>query len=188
MKAEGLEGDPDQPPPPGDDLDSILSQFASLDASNDTATTTVLLNPPAPRANLSLTSVGGSGGGSDVFVIYGGEYYDGATNVCNSDVFTFDPVKKMWKEHGYSGLCPPPRCSHQSVVFNGGLYVFGGELAGVDVYHHYHDFWRLDLKTYKWAKQAPNEKNRPPSPRSGHRMFVWRGYIVLFGGFFEQVS
>ena len=45
---------------------------------------------------------------------------------------------------------------------------------------------RLDLKTYKWSLLHPNDKNRPPSPRSGHRMFSWRGYIVLFGGFFEQ--
>lgn len=44
------------------------------------------------------------------------------------------------------------------------------------------DFWRLDLKTNAW--EAIEEKGGP-SPRSGHRMVVWRNYLVVFGGFYE---
>lgn len=140
---EGSEAlDVDTLDPQADDLDSILAKFAALDAANDAVESTSLAAPPPPRANLSVTFVGGAGGGGDAFVLYGGEYYDGRTNVCNSDVIVYDPGKKIWKEHCYQGMCPPPRCSHQAVAFNGGLYVFGGELAGVDVYHHYHDLWR----------------------------------------------
>ena len=134
--------DGEGPDPLADDLDSILAKFAALDAANDAVSSTALASPPPPRANLSVTYAGGAGGGGDSFVLYGGEYYDGRTNVCNSDVIVYDPAKKTWKEHCYQGICPPPRCSHQAVAFNGGIYVFGGELAGVDVYHHYHDLWR----------------------------------------------
>lgn len=44
------------------------------------------------------------------------------------------------------------------------------------------DFWRLDLKTNAW--EALDDKGGP-SPRSGHRMVVWRNYLVVFGGFYE---
>ena len=74
----------------------------------------------------------------------------------------------------YSGKKPLPRCSHQSVVFSGGLYVFGGELSARDSYHHYHDLWKLDLKTWKWEELKPRKGDRYPSSRSGHRVLVWR--------------
>jgi hypothetical protein len=71
------------------------------------------------------------------------------------------------------------------------VYIFGGEYATLDQFHHYQDMWALDLKTNTWSEVAvPNHgaaKAERPSPRSGHRMLVWRGYIVLFGGFYEAL-
>lgn len=40
----------------------------------------------------------------------------------------------------------------------------------------------MDIKTNAW--ECITVKGGP-SPRSGHRMVVWRNYLVLFGGFYE---
>jgi N-acetylneuraminic acid mutarotase len=47
----------------------------------------------------------------------------------------------------------------------------------------YRDLWRLDTKTNAW--ESLELQGRSPSPRSGHRMAVWRNFLVLFGGFYE---
>jgi len=45
--------------------------------------------------------------------------------------------------------------------------------------------WCLDVKTNIWKEvKAVGDV---PSARSGHRMVVWRGFIVLFGGFYEAM-
>lgn len=45
--------------------------------------------------------------------------------------------------------------------------------------------WYLDIKTNIWTEiRATGDI---PSARSGHRMVVWRNYIVLFGGFYEAM-
>lgn len=47
-----------------------------------------------------------------------------------------DEKPAMWKSIS-SPNTPPPRCSHQSVVYRDHLYVFGGEFATADQFHHY---------------------------------------------------
>jgi hypothetical protein len=42
---------------------------------------------------------------------------------------------------------------------------------------------RLDLKTNQW-EELPQQKDTP-SARSGHRMVVYRNFLLLFGGFYE---
>jgi N-acetylneuraminic acid mutarotase len=62
------------------------------------------------------------------------------------------------------------------------MYVFGGEFATAWQFHHYRDLWRFDLDRNVWeALDTPTG----PSPRSGHRMVVWKHFLVLFGGFYE---
>lgn len=39
------------------------------------------------------------------------------------------------------------------------------------------------LQTSAWEKLEMSGK--APSPRSGHRMVIWRNQLVLFGGFHE---
>eukprot|EP01052_Picozoa_sp_SAG31_P040370 SAG31_NODE_5829_length_2306_cov_1.319891_2_plen_89_part_00 len=50
------------------------------------------------------------------------------------------------------------------------MFVFGGEFSNPNQtqFHHYRDFWRLDLQTNEWAKI--DAKGRGPTARSGHRM------------------
>lgn len=80
---------------------------------------------------------------------------------------------------------PPPRCSHQAAYYKDRLYIFGGEYATPDHFHHYKDMWSLDLKTNEWTEIKPSGDS--PSARSGHRMLVWRNFLVLFGGFYEAL-
>ena len=45
--------------------------------------------------------------------------------------------------------------------------------------------WSLDIKTNVWTEIKPT--GDVPTARSGHRMLVWRNYIVLFGGYYESI-
>ena len=92
----------------------------------------------------------------------------------------------VWKRIQSPPPNPPARCSHTTVYHNNALYVFGGELATAEKYHHYKDMWKFDLKTNLWMEIKPRGGLAPPS-RSGHRCIVWRHYMVMFGGFFEAL-
>mmetsp|Transcript_16016 Transcript_16016/g.34847 ORF Transcript_16016/g.34847 Transcript_16016/m.34847 type:complete len:872 (-) Transcript_16016:57-2672(-) len=96
------------------------------------------------------------------------------------------PNPGVWRRILSPSPIPPARCSHTTVCYNNSLYVFGGELATAEKYHHYKDMWRFDLKTNLWTELIPRGGHAPPS-RSGHRCIVWRHYMVLFGGFFEAL-
>jgi hypothetical protein len=51
-------------------------------------------------------------------------------------------------------------------------------------FFHYKDFWQLDLKTFAWEDLTSMMKPLP-SPRSGHRMALWKHFIAMFGGFYD---
>lgn len=190
-----------------EDIELILQEFVRKDAER-TQVTVEAAAQPSPRANFTLSALP-----SGELLLFGGEYFDGDVNVCYNDLYrwSLDANVHDWKLIS-SPNSPPPRCSHQSVVYRDHLYVFGGEFATADQFHHYRvrvfillvymvgltgshllphtlvyvcihqDFWRLDLKTNAW--EAIEEKGGP-SPRSGHRMVVWRNFLVVFGGFYE---
>ncbi|ETL24800.1 hypothetical protein L916_21258 [Phytophthora nicotianae] len=183
-----------------EDIELILQEFRKKDAER-TQVTIEAAPQPTPRANFTLSALP-----SGEMLLFGGEYFDGDVNVCYNDVFKWNldvkqpqsaeevqqAVKEApseaealrdaaWKNIS-SPNSPPPRCSHQSAVYRDHLYVFGGEFATADQFHHYRDLWRFDLKTNAWEEL---EVKGGPSPRSGHRMVVWRNYLVVFGGFYE---
>src|SRR5690606_22839939 len=49
-------------------------------------------------------------------------------------------------------------------------------------FYHYGDFWQLSTQSREWTK-IEGKKGPSPSARSGHRMVMWKNYVVLFGGF-----
>ena len=49
-------------------------------------------------------------------------------------------------------------------------------------FHHYRDLWAFDIGNKAWERYDTKVK---PSARSGHRMALWKNYIVLFGGFHD---
>jgi N-acetylneuraminic acid mutarotase len=144
---------------------------------------------PLPRANATLEYCADDGrgkkGGEHIWY-FGGEYYDGQENFILDELLRFDTTKKEWKRvvTPPSSLKPPPRCAHSCVSYKNKLYVWGGELATADQYHHYRDLWKFDTTTLEWTEITARN---PPSARSGHACVVWKNYMVIFGGFFEAL-
>ena len=169
-KADGADSDED-------DIEAILGEFRARE-ERKTAVTITTVDQPSPRSNFTMTALPNGD-----MLMFGGEFCDGSGTVVYNDMFRWNVEKGEWRQIE-SPNTPPPRCSHQAVYHNEKLYVFGGEYATLDQFHHYRDMWQLDIKTHSWTELAPC--GECPSARSGHRMCVWRGYIVLFGGFYEQ--
>ena len=72
---------------PEEDIDALIESFNKKQSVADAPPSVeAMLTPPAPRANASMTFVGGAAGGDDVLVFFGGELFDGAVNVCNNEV------------------------------------------------------------------------------------------------------
>ncbi|KAI0078590.1 galactose oxidase [Panus rudis PR-1116 ss-1] len=139
--------------------------------------------PPSRRANATLTPCPN---GNHLWCI-GGEYFsdDGKAYFYN-DVFRYSPEKDEWRKF-VSPTCPGPRSAHAVVaspVGGGKLFLFGGEFSSLyqNSFHHYRDFWCFDISTHSWDRIDTKIR---PSARSGHRMAIWKHYIVLFGGFYD---
>ena len=167
-----------------DNLDDLLELYRRKDEAVSTTVLEKMDGFPAPRANFSLTHCDDKNGHVYVF---GGEYYDGIQNVVVDELFRFDPQKGDWRRVVTPAPRPSPRCAHSCVYYSGALYVLGGEFGTADEYHHYKDIWRFDLKTLKWEEIQPRSIGTHFSPRSGHSAFLWKHYMVVFGGFYEAL-
>ncbi|KAI8621697.1 hypothetical protein BC830DRAFT_1057953 [Chytriomyces sp. MP71] len=163
-----------------EDIDLILSNFQREQEARQ-AVTEEHCEPPSRRscgvfvANpIDLNEL----------LLFAGEFYNGQKVALFNDFFVYNIEKNDWRKY-ISPNSPGPRSSHQLVITNAGrAYLFGGEFISPNqtTFFHYKDFWSLDLKTYSWEKL---EVGRKPSPRSGHRMVLWKHYIILFGGFYD---
>ncbi|KAG1762523.1 hypothetical protein EDD22DRAFT_823271 [Suillus occidentalis] len=139
--------------------------------------------PPSRRANATLTPCPS---GNYLWCI-GGEFFsdDGKAYFYN-DVYRYNPDKDEWRKF-VSPTCPGPRSAHAvvaSAAGGGKLFLFGGEFSSLhqNTFHHYRDFWCFDISTHSWDRLDTKIR---PSARSGHRMAMWKHYIVLFGGFYD---
>jgi N-acetylneuraminic acid mutarotase len=136
---------------------------------------------PLPRANATLEH-GADDKNRDFLYLFGGEYFDGIENIVLDELLRFDCRKREWKQILTLPPRPSPRCAHSCVAYKSSLFVFGGEMATADAYHHYRDLWKFDFNALQWIEITA--KN-PPSARSGHACFVWKHFMILIGGFFE---
>jgi N-acetylneuraminic acid mutarotase len=69
-------------------------------------------------------------------LLFGGEFCDGETTTVYNELFRWHVERNEWKQIE-SLNTPPPRCSHQAVHFKDKMYIFGGEYATLDQFHHY---------------------------------------------------
>ncbi|RYY32766.1 hypothetical protein EON62_04970, partial [archaeon] len=165
-----------------DSIEVIMASLACEDAKK-TAVHVSTVERPSARANASVNVLP-----SGEMIVFGGEFWDGAVNVCYNELYRCNPAKGEWSLIT-SPNTPPRRCSHQAALVSMGanyqLYVNGGEFATNLQFYHYADTWRLDLATNKWTRV---ESKKAPSARSGHRMIAWRNYLVLFGGFYQAFT
>ncbi|KAJ3289497.1 hypothetical protein HDU79_004033 [Rhizoclosmatium sp. JEL0117] len=163
-----------------EDIDLILSNFQKeLEAKE--AVTEEHCAPPSRRSCGAFVA---NPIDLNELILFAGEYYNGQKVALFNDFFIYNIEKNDWRKY-ISPNSPGPRSSHQLVITNAGRgFLFGGEFVSPNqtTFFHYKDFWALDLKTYTWEKLEVGKK---PSPRSGHRMVLWKHYIILFGGFYD---
>ncbi|GJN02534.1 hypothetical protein PR202_ga19896 [Eleusine coracana subsp. coracana] len=142
-----------------DDIDAILKSIQKEEAKKKEVHVEENVPAPSPRSNCST-------------FVYG-------------DLYRYDVEKNEWKLVS-SPNSPPPRSAHQTVAWKNNIYMFGGEFTSPNQerFHHYKDFWTLDLKTNQWEQILAKGC---PSARSGHRMILYKHKIVLFGGFYDTL-
>lgn len=127
------------------DIEAILAEFTAKEQAR-VAVTITPVSQPSRRANFSMTALP-----NGELLMYGGEYSDGEKTEVYSELFRWNVEKNEWRQIE-SLNTPPPRCSHQSVLYNEKIYMFGGEYATLDQFYHYKDLWELDLKTNAWTE------------------------------------
>ncbi|PHT53725.1 hypothetical protein CQW23_08187 [Capsicum baccatum] len=167
---------------PEDDIDAILLSIQKEEAKKKEIHIEENVPAPSPRSNCSLNV---NPLKETELVLYGGEFYNGNKTFVYGDLYRYDVEKQEWKLIS-SPNSPPPRSAHQAVAWKNYLYIFGGEFTSPNQerFHHYKDFWVLDLKTNQWEQL--NYKGCP-SPRSGHRMILYKHKIIVFGGFYDTL-
>jgi len=167
---------------PEEDIESILAAFKKEQEELYKVTEEVVGNPPSRRANATFSPHPTN---NNELILFGGEFYDGQKVHMYNDLYRYSIDKDEWKKIT-SPNSPGPRSAHQIAIMpTGTLFLFGGEFISPNEtqFFHYKDFWQFDLKTNQWDKLEIKQK---PSARSGHRMAVWKNYIVLFGGFYDN--
>ncbi|KAK6250201.1 hypothetical protein SCA6_004206 [Theobroma cacao] len=167
---------------PEDDIDAILLSIQKEEAKKKEVHIDENVPAPSPRSNCTLSI---NPLKETELVLYGGEFYNGSKTFVYGDLYRYDVEKMEWKLVS-SPNSPPPRSAHQAVAWKNYLYIFGGEFTSPNQerFHHYKDFWMLDLKTNQWEQL--NLKGCP-SPRSGHRMVLYKHKIIVFGGFYDTL-
>nr|XP_043614969.1 kelch domain-containing protein 4 [Erigeron canadensis] len=167
---------------PEDDIDAILLNIQKEEAKKKDVHVEENASRPSPRSNCSLSI---NPLKESELILYGGEFYNGTKTFVYGDLYRYDIDKGDWKLVS-SPNSPPPRSAHQAVAWKNYLYIFGGEFTSPNQerFHHYKDFWMLDLKTNQWEQL--NYKGCP-SPRSGHRMVLYKHKLVVFGGFYDTL-
>ncbi|KAI9087591.1 hypothetical protein K1719_030461 [Acacia pycnantha] len=167
---------------PEDDIDAILLSIQKEEAKKKEVHVEDNVPAPSPRSNCTLTV---NPLKETELILYGGEFYNGNKTFVYGDLYRYDVEKMEWKLIS-SPNSPPPRSAHQAVAWKNYVYIFGGEFTSPNQerFHHYKDFWMLDLKTNQWEQL--NLKGSP-SPRSGHRMVLYKHKIIVFGGFYDTL-
>lgn len=164
-----------------DDIDQILQDFHKNQVKMFQVNTEINCDPPSRRANATMIV---NPLNQSELIMFGGEYFNGKTVQMYNDLYRYNIEKNEWRKFTCPNS-PQPRSSHQMAATPGGLlFLWGGEFVSPNEtsFFHYKDFWMLDLKTNEWEKLEV--KGRPP-PRSGHRIVIWKHFLVIFGGFFD---
>jgi N-acetylneuraminic acid mutarotase len=170
-----------------DDVEAMLAKFA-LEVAAKPGTPLIETDCPAPSPRVNSSFIPHIAPKVNDVIMFGGEAIDpvsGKVKVFN-DLYKLNAEKAKWTKIT-SNPCPAPRCAHQSIIYKGQMYVFGGEITSPNQerFHHYREMWRMDLATFEWD-QLPMKGSSCPSARSGHRMILHKNKAVMFGGFFDD--
>jgi len=144
----------------------------------------VSVEAPSHRSSFSITAHPDN----PEIIFFGGEFYNGQKTTMFNDLLIYNLKRGEWSSIR-SPAGPPPRSSHQAVAVSQGggqLWVFGGEFTSPteSQFYHYKDLWCFHFSSRRWEKVvAPGG----PSARSGHRMVQIKKWLVVFGGFHDNL-
>ena len=149
------------------EFDSIKNSFAQIKQTGDV---------PKARDDHSCSQID-----EESIVIFGG-FVEGSR--CN-EIFVAkkNGLNLEWKQVGTdSPQAPCPRNSHTSVVYEGKLYIFGGQDDDTDKLC---DLWEFDLVSGIFTQIELPASSYVPSARSGHSANIYNGKMYIFGGILE---
>ncbi|RCK64275.1 Kelch repeat-containing protein 3 [Candida viswanathii] len=162
-----------------DDIDAILEKYAQ-EQLEFTEIKVEVCDRPSKRLNPTL--VANPLHNKRELILFGGEVNEGHVSKFYNDLYTYSIDNDTWRKIS-SKNAPLPRSSHAMCSHPSGVVLmFGGEFSSPkqSTFYHYGDTWILDVETKEWQKL---DVKKGPSARSGHRLAVWKNYIILHGGF-----
>lgn len=163
----------------GIDMDELLEEFARRQAAFEKVTITVV---DRPSKRQGVTMVASPTHGKNELFMFGGESVEGGYSKFFNDMFVYSLDNDIWRKIT-SPNSPMPRSGHAMCAHPSGIIlVFGGEFSSPkqSTFYHYGDTWIFDTQEKDWTKI---ECRNTPIARSGHRMTVWKNYILMHGGF-----
>lgn len=162
-----------------EDIDEILAQFAEKQRQFEAVNIEVCKRP---SRRLNPTLVANPIHGKRELILFGGESTEGKVSRFYNDLYTYSIDNDTWRKIS-SQNAPLPRSSHAMCAHPSGIVLlFGGEFSSPkqSTFYHYGDTWIFDADEKEWMKI---DQKRGPSARSGHRLAVWKNYILMHGGF-----
>lgn len=162
-----------------EDIDAILEQFNKEQEEFDEVRIDIVKRP---SKRLNPTMVANPQHGKRELILFGGEVASGGGSKFYNELFSYNIDNDIWRRV-ISKNSPLPRSSHAMCAHPSGvILMFGGEfsLPKQSTFYHYGDTWILDADTKEWMKV---DQKKGPSARSGHRLTVWKNYIIMHGGF-----
>lgn len=162
------------------DLDAMLAEFQRQQQEFEEVTVTVVERPSKRQGAVLIPSP--IQGSKRELLLFGGETLIEDHYKFHNDLFVYNPDNDTWRLFT-SPNSPMPRSGHAMCAHPSGVVLLhGGEFSSPKqtTFYHYGDTWVLDGATKEWTKI---ELRNSPSSRSGHRMCVWKNYVLLYGGF-----
>jgi hypothetical protein len=156
-----------------DDIELIMKELAEKDAKK-TSIVSEYCFQPSPRVNFSINAINGG-----ELVLFGGEYFDGASNTCFNDLFRFDPKSKSIPE--LKTMTESKKIVSTTSISSSSS---GASISSSDLSHHHHHpshslgIWRII--------SSPNT----PSPRCSHQSVLLNSgsTLLIFGGEFGTAN
>jgi len=166
-----------------DDIESMVKAIEEEERKRQEVKE-IAVDPPSHRSNFSMTAHPDN----PEIVFFGGEFYNGQKTTMFNDLLVYNIKRSEWTQIK-SPAGPPPRSSHQACIVSqsgGQLWVFGGEFTSPteSQFYHYKDLWCFHFASKRWEKVTASGG---PSARSGHRMVVHKKYLLVFGGFHDNL-
>lgn len=166
-----------------DDLD-IEEVLANFKKEQEKFEKVVVESIERPSKRINPCMVSNPIHGKRELFIFGGENTNSTTSMTTfyNDLIVYSPDNDQWRKIT-SQNAPMPRSSAAMISHPSGVALLhGGEFSSPkqNTFYHYSDSWLLDCSTKEWTKI---EQKNGPSARSGHRMAVWKNFIILHGGF-----